>query len=271
MKKIYTQKANPVSTKKVLVMLGCLVEKSIKNQYRRSMLGVVWTVLNPLLNMLVMAFVFSNLFGRKGIIMDYPVYVLSGHIVFGLMRSATTMAMPSLVGNYDLMSKTRTPYFVFPLSNVITAVVNFGFSLIALILVMVVRISKGVRFYWTSLMIFIPWLPMIFLFSAGLAFLLAVVYVRFRDIKHIYGVFLTLWMYLTPVFYDLEALNLKSEYVTILKINPMYHYLKFFRETLLGNVPGWRTWVVCLGAGILSFALGMIVFKLLKKKLIFYI
>ena len=271
MKKINTQKANPISTKKVLVMLGCLVEKNIKNQYRRSMLGVVWTVLNPLLNMLVMAFVFSKLFGRNSINMDYPVYVLSGNIVFGLMRSATTMAMPSLVCNYDLMAKTRTPYFVFPLSNVITATVNFGFSLIALILVMLVRLSNGVRFYWTGLMIFLPWLPMIFLFSAGLSFFLAVVYVRFRDIKHIYNVFLTLWIYLTPVFYDLETLKLDSKYVNILKINPMYHYLKYFREVLIGNVPGWRTWVVCLGAGILSFVLGMVVFKLMKKKLIFYI
>ena len=160
--------------------------------YRRSFLGILWTVLNPLLNMFVMAFVFSRIFGRTGIGMDYPVYVLSGNIVFGFMRTATVTAMPSLVSNYDLITKTRTPYSVFPLSNVFTALVNFGFSLIALIVVMIVRIPAGVRFHWSGLMVFFPWLPAIFLFSAGLALLLSAVYVRFRDLKHIYNVLLTL-------------------------------------------------------------------------------
>ena len=93
-------KANPISLHKIVVILGCLVKKSVKTQYRRSFLGILWTVLNPLLNMFVMSFVFSHLFGRAGIGMDYPVYVLSGNIVFGFMRTATTTAMPSLVNNY---------------------------------------------------------------------------------------------------------------------------------------------------------------------------
>ncbi len=271
MNKTRLMKANPISARKIAVMLGCLVKRNVKTQYRRSFLGILWTVLNPLLNMLVMAFVFSRLFGRANISMDYPVYVLSGNIVFGLMRAATTTAMPSLVNNYDLITKTRTPYFVFPFSNVCTALVNFGFSLIALVIVMIVRIPAGVRFHWTGLMVFLPWLPSIFLFSAGLSFLLAAVYVRFRDIKHIYSVFLTLWMYLTPVFYSIDTLKLPEKYAMVMKLNPMYHYLKYFREAISGIVPSLRTTLVCYAMAIVIFGLGLVVFKLLRKKLIFYI
>ena len=169
-----------------------MVKKNIKNQYRRSFLGVLWTVLNPLLTMLVLAFVFSQIFGRKGIDMDYPVYVLSGSIVFTLMRMATVQALPCMVNNYDLLTKTRVPYYVFPTSSVLSSVVNFGFSLIALIIVMLIRIPNGVTFHPTMLMIFIPWLPSIFLFSLGLSFFLCTLYVRFRDVSHLYNVFLTL-------------------------------------------------------------------------------
>ena len=264
-------KANPISSRKVAVILWSLVKKNTKNQYRRSFLGILWTVLNPLLNMFVMAFVFSRIFGRTGIGMDYPVYVLSGNIVFGFMRTATVTAMPSLVGNYDLITKTRTPYSVFPLSNVFTALVNFGFSLIALIIVMIVRIPAGVRFHWSGLMVFFPWLPAIFLFSAGLALLLSAVYVRFRDLKHIYNVLLTLWMYLTPVFYSVETLNLPAKYGFIMKLNPMYHYLKYFRDAIGGVVPGWKVTLICYLVGIVVFGIGTIIFRMLKKKLVFYI
>ena len=264
-------KANPISARKVAVILWSLVKKNTKNQYRRSFLGILWTVLNPLLNMFVMAFVFSRIFGRTGIGMDYPVYVLSGNIVFGFMRTATVTAMPSLVANYDLITKTRTPYSVFPLSNVFTALVNFGFSLIALIVVMIVRISAGVRFYWSGLMVFFPWLPSVFLFSAGLALLLSAVYVRFRDLKHIYNVLLTLWMYLTPVFYSLETLHLPEKYSLVMKFNPMYHYLKYFRDAIGGVVPGWKITLICYCVGIVVFGIGAIVFRMLKKKLVFYI
>lgn len=264
-------KANPISARKVAVILWSLVKKNTKNQYRRSFLGILWTVLNPLLNMLVMAFVFSRIFGRTGIGMDYPVYVLSGNIVFGFMRTATVTAMPSLVGNYDLITKTRTPYAVFPLSNVFTALVNFGFSLIALIVVMIVRIPAGVRFYWSGLMIFLPWLPSIFMFSAGLALLLSAVYVRFRDLKHIYNVLLTLWMYLTPVFYSVETLHLPEKYGMVMKLNPMYHYLKYFRDAISGVIPSWKTTLICYLVGIAVFGIGSLVFRLLKKKLVFYI
>lgn len=262
-------KANALQTKKSFVVLNSMVQRNIKNQYRRSVLGIFWTVLNPLLNMLVMSFVFSSIFGRSGIDLDYPVYVLSGNIVFNIMRSSTAESLTCMVDNYDLLTKTRVPYEVFPVSKILAAAVNFGFALIALIIVMLSRIPWGVRFHWTMLMI-IVWLPSILMFSLGISFTLSAIYVRFRDIKHIYSVFLTLWMYTTPVFYSLSSL--KSDTVqNVLQFNPMLHYLNYFRDLLMGVVPSGKAHLICFGIGIVSLVFGWLIFKATKNKFILYI
>lgn len=261
-------KANAPELKKTMVILWSMVKKNIKNQYRRSVLGIFWTLLSPLLNMLVLAFVFSNIFGRGNIGMDYPVYVLSGNLVFNLMRMATSNSLTCIVDHYDLLTKTRIPYSVFPLSQNLSSVVNFGFSLLALIIVMLVRMTAGVRFYWTMLMGVIPWLPSVLLFSIGISFILCTIYVRFRDIKHIYSIFLTLWMYMTPIFYSYTILPERVQNVIIL--NPMYHYLMYFRNTLVGIVPDLKAHLICYGVGIAFFLIGALIFRLSKKKFILY-
>lgn len=255
--------------KKGMVVLTAMVKKNVKNQYRRSVLGILWTVLNPLLTMLVMAFVFSAVFGRDGVDMDYPVYVLSGNIVFNLLRSATTMALPSMVNNYDLFTKTRVPFIAFPTASVCTATVNFGFSLVALVGVMLFRLSHGVTFHWTLLMVFFPWLPAMFLFALGLALLLCSVYVRFRDVQHLYSVFLTLWMYLTPVFYSLKAIG-NGTVQNVLSFNPMLYFLNYFRELIVGTVPTWREHVYIYGFGLCAFLIGLMVFRSQRKKFVLY-
>ncbi len=272
--KIFSKKrvrANELQFKKSMVVLGSLVSKNIKNQYRRSVLGILWTVLNPLLNMLVMSFVFSKIFGRNSINMDYPVYVLSGNIVFSLMRTATTTSLPSMVNNYDLLTKTRIPYAVFPISNVLSATVNFLFSMVALVIVMLFRMSAGVTFHWSMLLIFVAWLPAILFFSAGISFVLSAVYVRFRDIKHLYNVFLTLWMYMTPVFYSIESLKLESEYIALMQFNPMLHYLQSFRDLVCGNIPSGTTFIIMYGIGLGALGLGYLIFRLSRRKLLLYI
>lgn len=263
-------RANELQFKKSMVVLGSLVGKNIKNQYRRSVLGILWTVLNPLLNMLVMAFVFGNFF-KNDISMDYPVYVLSGNIVFSLMRASTTSSLTCMVGNYDLLTKTRIPYAVFPISNVLSSTVNFGFSLVALVIVMLVRMSKGVMFHWTMILIIFAWLPAILFFSAGISFVLSVVYVRFRDIKHLYGVFLTLWMYSTPVFYSLDKMNLSKGYLTAMSFNPMLHYLQSFRDLVNGTIPSGKEFLICYGVGLGCLGLGYLIFRLSRKRLLLYI
>lgn len=264
-------RANELQFKKSMVVLVSLVVKNIKNQYRRSVLGIFWTVLNPLLNMLVMSFVFGSFFNNDTIGMDYPVYVMSGNIVFALMRAATASSLECMVNNYDLFTKTRIPYAVFPISNVLSSTVNFLFSMIALVFVMLARMSAGVTFHWEMLLIIFAWLPSILLFSTGISFILSVIYVRFRDIKHLYEVFLTLWVYMTPVFYSIASLNLKESYVKAMNFNPMLYYLQSFRNLLTGNMPSGQTFLICYGVGIGLFIVGYIIFRLSRKKLLLYI
>ncbi len=255
--------------KQSMYVLSSLVRKNIKTQYRRSVLGILWTVLNPLLNMIVLALVFSRLLERALPGVDYPLYILTGNMIFGLMRQATTSALPSLVNSYELLTKTRISFYVFPASHTAASLVNFAFSFIAMLAVMLVRMSNGVRFYWTIFMT-LPLLPALLLFSAGIAFVLSVLYVHFRDIKHIYGVILTLWMYVTPIFYTIDRLSPKSQ--AVLKLNPMYYFVEYFRKAVLyGEVPSIKYHLFIYGIGIASFIVGTLIFRATKKKVILHI
>ncbi|MCR4726636.1 MAG: ABC transporter permease [Clostridia bacterium] len=250
-----------------------MVNRNVRNQYRNSVLGILWTVLNPLLNMIVIALVFSMLFNRNQ--MDgiyYPVYILSGNIVFGLLRNATINSLPCIVNNYDLLSKTRIVHEIFPLSNVLSATVNFFFSMIALFIVMVIFINKpGVGFHPTILMTVAPLLPAFLLFCLGVSFILSTIYIRFRDIKHIYDIVLTLWMYLTPLFYSLELIKGHKTATYILKLNPMFHYVTYFRSLLTGTVPSLFSHAMIYAWGAGMFLVGFLIFHFSKKKFLLYI
>ena len=261
-----------------MYLLRLLVKRNKKNQYYRSFIGVLWTVLNPLLNMIVMAFVFSALFGRHTDGLDYPIYILSGNIIFGIMRSSTSSSLGCLVGQSDMLQKTKVPIEIFPTANVFSALVTFGFSFIALLLVAGFRalpIFGGPYFYFSwKIVLIIIILPAVTVFSLGISYFLSALYVFFRDIKHIYGVILTLWTYLTPLFYSVEAL--KSELVSkAMVFNPMYHYVEGFRELLRGDIPqimlSFSTTqpsiLAMYGFAAVSLVLGWLFLKAMKNKI----
>lgn len=223
-----------------IYLLRLLVRRNIKNQYYRSFIGVLWTVLNPLLNMVVMAFVFSAIFGRHTNGLDYPIYILSGNIIFNIMRASTSSSLTCLVGQSDMLQKTRVPIEIFPTANVFSTLVTFCFSFIALLIVAAFRalpIFGGPHYTFTwQIVLVILIVPAEAMFSLGISYFLSALYVFFRDIKHIYSVILTLWTYLTPIFYSVESLN--SELVAKMMVfNPMFHYVEGFRELLRGNLP----------------------------------
>lgn len=249
-----------------LYLMSLLVRRNIKNQYYRSFIGVLWTVLNPLLNMIVMAVVFINLFGRDGMPLDYPIYILSGNIIFTLMSGSTSTSLGCLVGHTSMLQKTKVPIELFPTANVLSSLVTFGFSFIALMLVAGVRAITGqYTFVWTILLVVLI-LPPLVIFSMGISYFLSALYVFFRDLKHIYGVFLTLWRFLTPLFYTIDKLN--SNFIKkIINFNPMYHYVEAFRELLLGTIPGASTWLAMYGFAALSLIIGWLVLKALRNKI----
>lgn len=253
--------------KKNSYILKSIVKKNFKAQYRNSLLGILWTVLHPLLNMLVLTLVFSQLFGGRDGVGIYPVYLLCGNLIFSIMRQITTQSLGSMVGSAGLIKKVKISYSVFPIANMFTALVNFGLSFIALIIVM---LFVKQQFHWTILLT-IGILPAVLLFSLGIGFALACMYVFFRDVKHLYEVFLTLWTYLTPMFYSVSIL--KDNFIgKIINLNPMTHYITAFRDIIQwGAIPSIQEFLIMYGWAFLMLAIGYAIFKLNRKKYILYI
>lgn len=250
-----------------IFLLRLLVRRNIKNQYYRSVIGVLWTVLNPLLNMLVMAFVFSVLFGTETDGLDYPIYILSGNIIFNIMRASTTSALPCLVQQRDMLLKSKVSVGIFPTANLFSSIVTFLFSLIALLIVMTIRYAFGFyTFHWQIFLLPLL-LPALALFSLGISFFLSAFYVFFRDIQHIYSVILTLWTYLTPLFYSLKKLQ-NDAVARLMIFNPMYHYISLFRTMLIGSLPTISSFAGCYLFGGVSILIGSLFFKLMRPHII---
>lgn len=207
-------------------LLKQLIIRDIKLKYRRSYLGYLWSILNPLMLMVVMVVVFSNLFRFD--IPNFPLYLISGQVIFSFMVEATNMSVWSITGNAALLKKTYVPKYIFTLSKVGSSLVNLLFSLGALLLVMVFTQAD---FSW-NLLFFPVIILQVFIFSLGLGLWLAAITVFFRDIQYLWGVFVSMWMYLTPLFYPVSIIP--EEYQTLYKTaNPMYWYIEQFRDVVL--------------------------------------
>lgn len=242
-----------------------LVTRDIKLKYRRSFLGYIWSILNPLLIMIVMTVVFSAMFQRN--IENYPVYLLCGRTMYEFMTSSTNGAMRSVTGNAALLKKTYIPKYIFTIAKVTSCLLDFVFSLGALLIVM---IATGARFHWQMLLLPLILLQ-IYVFCCGLGFLMAQAHVFFRDIQYIYKAITTAWMYLTPIFYPLEQLP-EAIQMLIKLFNPMYYYVAQFRDvTLYGRMPGsrifWGGWIMA----IIMLIIGVWAFQKNKDKFILYI
>ena len=231
-----------------------LVMKDIKLKYRRSILGYLWSILNPLMIMVIMVIVFSNMF--RSDIEKFPVYLIIGQTLFNFMSESTNQAIMSITGNAALLKKTYVPKYVFTVSKVTSSFVNTLFALGALVVVFIVcRVTPNVYYLLIPLILFQE-----YVFCLGLGMLLAQGSVFFRDIQYIYSAFLTAWMYVTPVFYPLSQLpeNLQTAIKTF---NPLYTYITQFRTIVLdvtcpdmGMVLyGFVVAFVTLGVGTLAF------------------
>lgn len=245
-------------------LLNELVRRDIKVRYRKSALGVAWTVLNPLGMMLVQVMVFSNFF--RGNVENYPLYLIIGNIVFNFFSTATNMGLNSVLWNASLIKKVYIPKYLFPFSVTMSALVNFGFSAIAMVLVMILT---GSSLHLTMLAIPIP-LTFLVMFVLGMSLLLSAVNVYFRDIEHLYGVIITAWMYLTPIFYTIDIVP--SWAYPFIYWNPMTQFIKYFRLLIMDGIfPSLRFNLGCMFSGIVMLAIGMKVFEKLQNNFILHI
>jgi len=244
-----------------------LVTRDIKLKYRRSVLGYLWSVLNPLLIMGVKILVFSHIFSRG--VPNFPIYLIIGHLLFNFMTSATSRSLNSVIGNAGLLKKIYVPKYIFTFATVTSELVTFIFSLFALLIVI---IGYGIPFSWKFFLIIIP-IVLTYIFSLGLSLFLAQATVFFRDIVHIWSVVTTAWMFLSAIFYPINILPEKVHYF-VTNYNPMYFYITMFRNFIIGvtHDPGMMDLILrgSIAAGI-SIIIGLISFARAKNKFILYI
>lgn len=250
--------------KKYQPLLKELVKRDIKIRYRHSFLGMIWTILNPLLMMIVMSIIFSQLF--KNSIENYPVYVMIGNVVFNCFSESTSRGLNAIIWNSSLIKKVYIPKYLFPLATVSSCLINFGFSFIALLLVM---FFTNANFHITLVTAWVPLLYLI-LFSLGISFALSAINVFFRDIEHLYSVFLTVWMYLSAIFYSTDILPEAIQKVVY--YNPLYQYITFFRQVIMNGVfPDMEINYLCFMYSIIALLFGTAVFYKLQDKFILHI
>lgn len=254
-------------------ILKQLVTKDFKIKYRRSVLGVAWSVLNPLLMMVVMSIVFSTIFaqGRNGSVTPelYPLYLIVGNVTFSVMSESTNQALMSIIWASSLLKKVKVHRWVFPVQKVLFSLVNFSFSLVAVALVMLFfRVAP------TWHLILLPvCLLLLMCFCMGLGMMLSALAVFFRDVMHLWSVVITAWMYLTPIFWTTDFISQMARWIQVLVVvNPMYNYLQFMRDIFLFNtMPSALTFGLCVAWAVIALAIGYTVFHKTEHKFILYI
>lgn len=241
-----------------------LVSRDFKTKYKRSMLGMAWSFLNPLLTMSVQYIVFSTLF--KSDIPNYPVYLLSGIVFFNFFSEAVSMGMTSITGNASLIKKVYMPKYVYPVSRVLSSLVNFALAILPLFLVM---LFTGTAFKWSLILLVFDILCLLG-FVTGMSLLLTTAMTFFQDTQFLWGVLSMIWMYLTPIFYP-ESI-IPAQFLTMYHMNPMYQYITFARICIIDGIsPEPMAYLWCIVSSLVVLALGVVMFKRNQDKFVLYL
>lgn len=253
-----------------------LVSRDFKIKYKRSVLGVFWSFLNPLLMMSVQYVVFSNLLNvRDDSVRHYAIYLLCGIVMFNGFTDCCNQAMRAIIGNASLITKVYVPKMIYPVTKVLSASINIVLSMLPLLLVTIVYgLFNGL--YLTKAVLMIPVaLVLLIMFAVGMGLLLSSLMVFFHDVEFLWGVISTIWMYATPIIYSIGLLQKKegAEWlVKVIQLNPMTHYVSFLRTIIIGgSSPALSEYVICLLFSVGMLLIGGIVFHKTEDKFVLYI
>lgn len=252
------------SLKRYEFLIKQLVSRDFKTKYRRSVLGVFWSFLNPLLTMLVQYVVFSTLF--KSSIDHYPVYLLSGIVLFNFFNETTTVGMTSITSNAPLITKVYVPKYIYPLSRMLSSTINVALSLLPLFLV---SICTGVypAFSWLLLAFNLLCLMS---FSLGITYILSTLMVYFRDTQFLWTVISMIWMYATPIFYP-ESI-IPAAFLKFYRMNPLYQLIQFARCVLIDRVsPNPMSYLICILVAAIPLIIGVWIFNRKEKDFVLYL
>ena len=235
-------------------LLWNLVRRDLTIRYKRSVIGFFWTMLNPLLLMIILTVVFSTIFRFEGI-KNYPTYFLSCYLVFGFFGQTTNQSMGSLAWNGSLMKRVRVPKSIFAVSTTVSGLVNLMLAYIPLFIIM---LAPGAPICITVLYLPVAFL-LIGMFTLGVSLLLSAVAVYFEDVQHMWQVATVGLMYMTPIIYPIGIVPMK--WLWVIRANPLTHLFKLARDPVYGcTLPGQHVIVASVVAAVISLVLGWVVF-----------
>ena len=250
--------------KKHRFLLEELIKRDFKKKYKRSILGIGWSILAPLLTLLVMYLVFSTIFGNK--IEHYMIYLFCGNLVFSYFNESTTQGMSALMSNANIFTKINVPKYMFLLSKNLQTLINFGLTLIVFF---VFCIFDGITFTWAFFALLIPIICLV-IFNIGIGMVLSAMFVFFRDIQYLWNVFTLLLMYMSAIFYNVNEFSSKVQ--AIFHINPVFVYIKYFRTVVLeGVVPDLGLHLLAVGYALLAFGIGALIYKTKNHRFLYYV
>ncbi len=241
-----------------------LVKRDFKKKYKRTVLGMLWSILSPLFMLTVMALVFTNFFGRN--MEHYIIYLFCGNLVYNYFNESTTSGMTSLLDNASIFSKVNVPKYLFLLSKNISSLINFGLTLIVFFLFTAI---DGVPFTWRFLLLIYPILCLV-VFNVGMGLILSALYVMFRDMKYLYDIFKMALMYFSAIFYTTDSYSPLVQ--KIFHLNPIYVYIDYFRTVVLdAAVPSLALHLAAAGYSVIVMIIGMVIYYRKNYKFLYYI
>ncbi len=246
-------------------LLSNLIVRDLKVKYRRSFLGVAWSLLNPIFMMLILNAVFSRIFRFE--IENFPLYLITGQMLWLFFSEATNSAIFSIVDSASLIKKVYIPKYIFPIEKILYSFVNLGFSLVAIVVMLFIF-----RIQPSPTMLLFP-IPLITLlgFTLGFGLIISCLCVFFRDLKHLYSVIIMAWMYLTPIIYPKSTVS-AGLLGLVVNINPLTWYVEYFRAVVIyGQLPTLEMNIICFGYALVFPVIGLLLFKKLQDKFILHI
>lgn len=242
-----------------------LVKRDFKKKYKRTILGVLWSVLAPLLQLVVMAMVFTQFFGRNT--PHYIVYVFSGNIIFSYFNEASSGGMQSLMGNSGIFTKVNVPKYMFLLSQNVSSLINFG--LILIIYFLFVFADPGLSVSWKYITLLYP-IACLVLFNLGVGLILSALFVFFRDIQYLWTVFTQLLMYMSAIFYTIDGYSPMVQNLFLL--NPMYLFIRYFRKIVIeATIPSIWFHLLMLADVVIVLGIGCWMYKKYNTRFLYYV
>lgn len=241
-----------------------LVKRDFKKKYKRTVLGMAWSILSPLLMLLVMKLVFTQFFGRN--MEHYTTYLFCGNLVFSYFSESTGQGMQSLMGNAGIFTKVNVPKYLFLFSKNVQALINFGLTLIVFFLFCIL---DGITFTWKFLLLLYP-ICTLLLFNIGVGLILSALFVFFRDIQYLWSVFTQLLMYLSAIFYTIDQYPYTVQCLFLL--NPVYLHIRYFRKIVIdGEIPTIWFHLLMLAYVAVVLGIGCWMYKKYNTRFLYYV